>query len=136
MKMTYRQAPPLGFDPGEQVARWWGTTTVACWGQVCPKDGMVDVPPAVEPECWLQRYHFFDVIVCLRVLVLLHGRVVVGNVGLVVFRVMNFHNLATDNTFKGAIVVLQIWKSNRGEVRGSRSRRKRPQAGGPNLSAK
>jgi hypothetical protein len=54
----------------------------------------------------------------------------------VVFRVMNFHNLATDNTFKGAIVVLQIWKSNRGEVRGSRSRRKRPQAGGPNLSAK
>jgi hypothetical protein len=69
---------------------------------------MVDVPPAVELDSTLQSDHPGDVALLFRFSVLLHGRVEVGDVGVVVLGVMQLHDLAADDGLKGAVIVRKV----------------------------
>lgn len=81
------------------------TTTSALGSQVLPEEGVVQVTTTVEVDGGLEGNLGRDVTLGLGILQLLHGVVVVGDVGFVVVVVVQLHDLAGDRGLQGTIVV-------------------------------
>ena len=96
----------IALDHGQQLAL--GRRALTRRGKVLPEDGMVDVAASVELDGALQGYHRGDVPLQLRLSVLLHRRVEVGDVRLMVLGVVQLHDLAADDGLEGAVIVRQV----------------------------
>lgn len=99
------EAAPVALDFLGQLAGGRLTTTLALRRQVLPEQRVVDVAAAVEVDGGLEGDFGGDVGFGFGGGVFLDGVVVAVDVGVVVVFVVEFHDLAADGGFEGAVVV-------------------------------
>lgn len=92
-----------GIQLGRQFARW-----LRLLGrQVLPENRVVDVAAAVELQCTLQSDDLRRIVLCDGLLQLRLGRIEVGDVGLMMLRVMQLHDFAGDDWLECLVVIVE-----------------------------
>ena len=89
-----------------QFSRGRFTTSRVLGSQILPKESVIDVTAAVEVDQRLQSNFGSDIVVGFSGRVLIGGIVVGVHVGLVMFTVMKFHDLARNGRLESTIVIL------------------------------
>lgn len=94
-----------------QIAGWLTTTILVCRSQVLPEQAVIQVAASVEVEEGCKGGSLREVALGLGITNALESRVQSGNIGLVVLRVVELHNLAGDVRLECAVVVwFESWR--------------------------